>query len=71
MENKIRTLYELNQSIPYISYYSHTREDMYKIDSIYTEYNKLTHVLCSVNEGLEKALDLAIEQINKDKSNYY
>lgn len=44
---------------------------MWKISNVYTNYNSETLVLCGVDEGIEKAIDLAIEGISKAKDKLY
>lgn len=65
MEEKIKYLYEISGTIPYIAFYFHEQQDMYKIDNLFTKYNKETHVLSPVSLGFEHAVDLAIELFNK------
>lgn len=48
----------------YIEYYSHEKENCYKIDLPWPNYAKDTMVLCKVSEGIEKAKELAKKVIN-------
>jgi len=67
IDNKIKELRELTDKFIFIEYYSHTECDMYKIYNEFTRYNSDKLVLCSVTDGFEKALDVAIEHISKYK----
>jgi len=67
---KIDELRGHTSEFPYIEYYSHTNENMYKIRNEFTSLREDTLVLCSVSEGFEKALDLAITAILKRKHAY-
>ena len=74
MENidiKINKLLSLSDEFIFPAYYSHTSKTMWKISNPYTEYSEETLVLCGVDEGIEKALDLAIEQIEKARIEFY
>ena len=64
---KILELRKLTTNFLFIEYYPHTNCEMWKILNEYTTYKQDKLVLCSLDEGIEKALDLAIEYINKRK----
>lgn len=59
-------MYTGNLKTPiYIDYYFHEECDCYKIDIPWSQYNKHTLVLCPVSDGIEKARELAIEELTK------
>lgn len=68
IDNKISQLLSLSDEFIFPAYYSHTGKTMWKISNVYTKYNKETLVLCGVDDGIEMAIDLAIEHISKAKS---
>jgi hypothetical protein len=68
---KINRLLELTDEFIFPAYYSHEGKPMWKISNVYTKYGGQTLVLCGVDEGIEKALDLAIEYISKAKFEFY
>ena len=70
IDDKILNLIDLTSNFLFIEYYSHENCDMYKILNEYTHYNKDKIVLCKVSDGIELAVDLAIEQILKIKSEF-
>lgn len=49
----------------YAEYYSHAGTDCYKIDIPWYKFHKYTMVLYPVDEGLEKAKELAKKAIMK------
>lgn len=63
IDKKINRLLEVSTDIPYIDYYTHTSMYMYKINNPYTPYAKDIVVLCSIDEGFEKALDIAYQRL--------
>lgn len=67
IDEKIDKLRSITSNFLFIEFYSHTNCDMYKIYNEYTKYNKEKYVLCSVEEGIEKALDMAFEYITNAK----
>lgn len=71
IDTKINQLLELSDEFLFIEYYTHTNCKMYKIKNIYTKYKEEKIVLSPVSEGIEKALNLAIEQITLFKEKYY
>lgn len=71
IELKVNELLELTCKFIYPDYYSHTNKIMWKISNVYTNYKEEILVLCSVEEGIEKALDMAIEQTRKKRLNFY
>ena len=71
IDEKIKQLLEITDNFLFIEYYSHTGEKMYKINNQFTHYREEKLVLCSVNDGIEEALDLAIEHIAKKKALFF
>jgi hypothetical protein len=71
IDTKVSKLLFLTDEFIFPAYYSHTRRTMWKISNVYTTYGSETLVLCSLDEGIEKALDLAIEHISKARSHFY
>ena len=71
IDNKISQLLAISDEFIFPAYYTHTHCKMWKISNPYTSYGSETLVLCEVSEGIEKALDLAIEQMLKEKEKYY
>lgn len=63
IDAKIKKLREITSNFLYIEYYAHTHCDMWKINNEYTKFRLGKLVLCSLDEGIEKALDLAISGI--------
>ena len=70
IDNKIQKLRELTDNWLIIEYYTHEGCDMYKILNEYTHYNEKKLVLCAVSDGIEKALDYAIQEITKKKASF-
>jgi len=68
---KILELRKLTSNFLYIEYYSHTNCECYKLDNEYTKFRKDALVLNTVEEGIEAALDLAINLITRCKHEYY
>lgn len=71
IDRKIERLGKITSNFLIIEYYTHTGKYMYKICNEYTKYAQEKFVLCPVNEGISKALDLAIEEISEKKANYF
>lgn len=71
IDRKIEKLMGLTMQFIFIEHYTHTGEAMYKILNPYTDYKEEKLVLCSVNEGIEKALDMAYEQIKQKHDSYF
>lgn len=67
IDKKINKLRDITSNFLYIEYYPHEDTDCWKIDNEFTHYNKDKLVLCRLDEGIEKALDIAIEHIEKKK----
>lgn len=67
IDDKIKQLREITTELPYIEFYAHSGCEMWKINNEFTNYNQDKLVLCSVEEGFEKALDFAISYIDKIK----
>jgi hypothetical protein len=63
-------LLSLSDEFIFPAYYPYTGKKMYKILNIYTKYRPETLVLCGVDEGIETAIDLAIEHISKAKDKF-
>lgn len=70
IDEKINELRKLTNNFLFIEYYSHEECEMYKILNEYTKYNEEKLVLCRVSEGIENALDLAIEHIGNAKKEF-
>lgn len=71
IDQKIEKLMSLTMQFIFIENYTHTGEAMYKILNPYTDFKEEKLVLCSVNEGIEKALDMAYNQIKKKRDSYF
>lgn len=71
IDRKVEKLMDLTMQFIFIEHYTHTGEAMYKILNPYTNYKEEKLVLCSVNEGIEKALDMAHEQIKQKRESYF
>ena len=71
IDNKVNQLLSLSDEFIFPAYYSHTNKTMWKISNVYTKYGGETLVLCGVDEGIEKAIGLAIECISKAKEKFY
>ena len=71
IDEKIKKLLSLTDDFVFPEHYSHTKKTMWKISNLYTKFNKETIVLCGIDEGIEKAIDMAIEAISDAKEKYY
>ena len=71
IDAKITRLLDLTDEFIFPAYYAHTDKLMWKIKNVYTDYSNETFVLCGVDEGISKALDLAIEAIDEVLKKYY
>jgi len=71
LEEKVLDLIEIAEGFMYPQYYSHTKNVMWKIDNSFTNYEQDTVVLCGIDEGFEKALDMAIKEITLRKNEFY
>ena len=71
IDEKIIELLLISDEFIFPASYSHTGVAMWKISNVYTRYHAETFVLCPITDGIEKALDLAIEQISKAKDIFY
>jgi len=71
IDSKVNQLLSLTDEFIFPAYYSHEGKTMWKISNVYTKYGAETFVLCGVDEGIEKAIDLAIEHISKAKDKFY
>ena len=67
IDRLINDLWYLGANLPFIEYYSHTGEDMYKILNPYTKFKTDTKVLCPVRDGFLKALAIAAPLIAREK----
>jgi len=67
IDEKIKQLRAITSNFIFVEFYLHTNCEMWKIMNEYTNYNQDKLVLCPLDEGIEKALDLAIEHIGKRK----
>lgn len=70
IDEKIAKLREITDNFLFIEYYSHENCYMYKILNEFTKYQQDKIVLSSIEDGIEKALDLAIEHIPKMKLSF-
>lgn len=70
IDRKIKQLNQITDKFLFIEDYSHTGCKMFKINNEFTSFAAHTIVLCSLDEGIEKALDLAIEAILKCKKEF-
>ena len=68
---KIDKLLKITEEFLFPESYSHTGKTMWKISNPYTKWGAETIVLCPVDEGIEKALDLAIDHLGKKREQYY
>lgn len=68
---KIAQLLELTNNFLIVEYYTHSDAYMYKIFNEFTHYNEEKLVLCTVEEGIEEALNLAISYIAKKKAEFF
>ena len=71
IDDKIKQLREITTEQPFIEFYTHSECEMWKINNEFTNYNQDKLVLCTVEEGFEKALDIAITYIDKAKTEFY
>jgi hypothetical protein len=71
IDRKIVELLSLTDEFIFPAYYSHTNKVMWKIFNVYTKYSGETLVLCGVDEGIEKALDIAIAAIKTKRDKFY
>jgi hypothetical protein len=61
IDQKVYKLLAITDTFIFPEYYSHTEQDMWKIFNPFTKYAHEKLVLCPLSEGMEAALDLAIE----------
>jgi hypothetical protein len=71
IDRKIDILLSITSNFIFVEFYSHTQSNMYKIINQFSKLAEDKIVLCPVSDGIEKALDLAIEQISKSKNALY
>ena len=71
IDAKIKELREITSNWLIVEFYTHTNADMYKIKNEFTNHNEEKLVLCEVTDGIEKALDLAIELLSKKKQEFF
>ena len=62
---------KLTTNFLFIEYYSHTNAVMFKILNEFTTYKEDKVVLCKMSDGIEKALDLAIEKLTHAAEKFY
>ena len=70
IDDKIKRLLNITTEFIFIEYYPHTKVDMYKILNEYTEYGQEKLVLCSIDDGIELALNSAYKQILEKKKKH-
>lgn len=70
IDKDIAELRELTSEFIFIEYYSHEKCDCYKILNEFTTYNQDKIVVARIDEGIEKAIQRAIEVISKRKNNF-
>ncbi len=71
IDKKIKQLRGITSNFLFIEYYSHSKCDEYKILNEFTEFGEDKCVLCPVDEGIEKALDLAIDFLTEAKNKFF
>ena len=71
IDKNIAELRELTSEFIFIEYYSHENCDCYKILNEFTSYNQDKIVVARIDEGIEKAIQRAIEIISKRKNNFF
>jgi len=71
IDQKIEKLMDLTNQFIFIEHYTHTGEAMYKILNPYTNYKEEKLVLCSVQEGIEYALDIAYAEIKHKRDSFF
>ena|SRR5690348_14219459 len=67
---KIAELLQISDEFIFPAYYSHTGCVMWKIENVYTKWGGETLVLSPVSEGIEKALDIAIDELYKRREKW-
>lgn len=67
IDEKIKLLRTITTNFLFIEYYSHQDCEMWKILNEFTNFNTEKIVLCPLEEGIEKALDLAITHLSEIK----
>ncbi len=70
IDDKVKKLVGLTNEFIFVEYYSHTNKDMWKIMNEYTPFASDKLVLCEFDDGIEKALDIAIVEIEKRKHEF-
>lgn len=70
IDAKIKELLDITNEFLFVEYYPHSRRIEFKILNEYTKYGEEKLVLCPVEDGIERALDIAIEQITKGKAKF-
>lgn len=71
IDQKINKLRDLTSNFIFIEYYSHLNGDCYKIKDEFTHHNESKLVLCNVEDGIERAFDLAISTLTESKNKFY
>lgn len=70
IDQYIKELFQITDKFIFPEYYSHEDKVMWKIENVYTNCAKEILVLCSIDDGIEMALKLAIKEIGEKKKNY-
>lgn len=70
IDNLIQELWEYAGVGVFLEYYSHTDKIMYKVLNPWTEYHEDKLVLSPMEEGIEKALCIALPKLAQCKENY-
>ncbi len=71
VDNKIAELLKLSDNCIFVEYYPHADCLMYKIINVFTSYDEDKLVLCPVTDGISKALDMAIKEIQERKQRFF
>lgn len=65
IDEKIEQLRSITKNFLFVEYYSHTNKDMWKILNEYTLNAEHKIVLSPYEDGIEAALDMAIDEIER------
>lgn len=71
IDELIKTLYDLCGNMVFLEFYSHDDCACWKILNPFTNYGEHKIVLCRMDEGIEKALTVAIQVINFNKMEFF
>lgn len=69
IDEKHKLILNAGFSLPFIEYYPHTHSDCYKMLNPFTKYAETKHVLCTIEEGYDSALNIAINSMAEWKKN--